>query len=445
VNRPFGDPVVVLATIGAWTAIGLVFTAAIWAMLRREDRGGRLNVVAGVSVDGGVAFRRSGRVLLVCEVALAFALTAAALSMLQHLRTMLNEDAAMDPKRLLVLDIFFPPEALKPAVPALEALISVVAARQDVKSVALVNGFPLSGRPIDVMARGGDGPIARAWQPCDLHVVTPSYADIVDLKLVEGRWLGSSDVRAARPAAVISETMSRRYFQGESPVGKRLRSGSGDAAPEWDIVGVIREPKRLGTRADPKPSIYVPWAQATWANMSLLVRTGGDARRVAAFVRDQALRMVPGAVEVRKIRTGTDIVAEAAARSRFVGAQLLGLAALALLLASTGIYSIVSFRNSLRAREMAVRIAVGGSRTRVVTLVVRETMTLVGLGVAAGLPLSLGLEGLLATFREGGEPMRTMAYVATVVVFCAVATAASLPSAIRAASVDPAPVLRSEQ
>ena len=439
------DPAVVLATVGAWIAIGLVLTAAMWAVSRRHESVRKLKGGGSVLAESRAGFRRSARVLLVCEVALAFSLTAGALSMLQHLRTLLNEDARMDPKRLLVVDVFFPPDALVPAIPALEAFVSAVAAARDVKAVALIDGFPLSAFLVDVMARGVDGPIARTWQPTELHVVTPSYSDIVGLNVVGGRWLGRSDVRTARPAAVINETMARHYFPGTSPVGKRLRSARTELGAEWDIVGVVREPKRLGTRSDPGPTVYVPWAQVPLANVSVVVRTAGDARKSAVFVRDAALQLVPGAVEVRKIRTGADIVSDAAARSRFVGAQLLGLAVVALLLASTGIYSIVAFRNSLRIREMAVRLAVGSTRYLVVALVVRETMMLVGLGIAVGLPLSVALERLLDAFRGGSGPTQVVAYLATVIIFCAVAVAASLPSALRAASVDPAHVLRSEQ
>jgi hypothetical protein len=365
--------------------------------------------------------------------------------MFQHLRTLLNEDAGMDPKRLLAVDVFFPPEALKAAIPALESFVSIVAAGRDVKEVALADGFPLSGFPVDVMATGVDGPISRTWQPSELHVVTPSFGSVVGLTVLHGRWIGREDMRTARPVAVINEVMALHYFRGASPVGRRLRSGRRDLGTEWDIVGVVRESKRLGTRTDAGPAIYVPWAQVPIANVSVVVRTGGDARRVAAFVRDQAFLMAPGAVEVRKIRTGTDIVTDAAARSRFVGRQLLGVAALALLLASTGVYGIVSFGNSLRRREMAVRMAVGSTGSRVVALVVRETMILVGLEIVVGLPLSVILERLLDAVREGGEPAPGIAYVATVMVFCAVAIAASLPSAFRAASVEPALVLRSDQ
>jgi len=439
------DPAVVLATVGAWTAIGVVLTASMWTMVRRNEGGQTLTRGGDVFAEGRVGFRGCGRVLLICEVALAFALTTTALSMFHHLRTLLNEDAGMDPKRLLAVDVFFPPDALKAAIPALQSFVGVVAAGRDVKEVALVDGFPLSGFPVDVMATGVDGPISRTWQPSELHVVTPSFGSVVGLTVLHGRWIGREDMRTARRVAVINEAMALHYFRGANPVGRRLRSGRRDLGTEWDVVGVVRESKRIGTRTDAGPAIFLPWAQVPIANVSVVVRTGGDARRVAAFVRDQALLMAPGAVEVRKIRTGSDIVTDAAARSRFVGRQLLGVAALALLLASTGVYSIVWFGNSLRRREMAVRMAVGSVRSRVAALVVRETMVLVGLGIVAGLPLSVALQQLLNAVREGGGPAPGIAYLTTVMIFCVVAIAASLPSACRAASVEPAIVLRSDQ
>jgi ABC-type antimicrobial peptide transport system permease subunit len=154
--------------------------------------------------------------------------------------------------------------------------------------------------------------------------------------------------------------------------------------------------------------------------------------------------MLPGSVSVERVQTGVDIFASLIARSKFVSNGLTALAILALALASAGIYGVVAFYNTQRVHEIAVRMAVGGSQNQVLGLIVRQTLSLVGLGVAMGFVLALAVVRMLASFRYDARPLDVIVYPAAGVLFCCIGLAASLPIARRAASVDPAKVLRSQ-
>jgi ABC-type antimicrobial peptide transport system permease subunit len=163
----------------------------------------------------------------------------------------------------------------------------------------------------------------------------------------------------------------------------------------------------------------------------------------AATVRDRVVRMLPG-VSVEKLQTGSDILADATARSRFVSQQPTALALVALVLAGAGIYSVVSFRNSRRIREIAVRMALGSTRRQVVFLVVREALTMVAVGVAAGVPMAIGGGRVLTSLRYDARPLDVLPYLVATAIFCGAGLAAALPPARRAATVEPMEVLRTE-
>jgi len=432
------------ASLGAALGLGTVLSRSAY----RPSLSGDLRAAGSPAKRSRSLFRRVGSIVLVCEVAFAFALASGALTMLHSLAKLLEEGAYIDPQRLLALKVSFPQEIpFEPSRAAYQAFMLNAEPVKGVESIGVVDDYPLGEGPRNSFkAEGAAGPIGRAAQPADVHTVSPSYADVFGIQLREGRWFADSDGPQTRPVVVINEAMARHYFPGASPLGAVLWPGTAliaDRRVGWQVVGVMREERRFTSEREVPPCVYVPLAQAFMRNVTIVVRTSVPARKVAGLVRDHTFRMLPGVV-IEKLQTGTDILSDSTARSRFVSLQLSGLGILALVLAGAGIYSVVSFHNSRRTREIAVRMALGSTPRQVVFLVVRETMAMVGVGLAAGFPMALGLTRVLSSLRYDARPLDGISYLVAAAIFCCVGLAASLPPARRAAMVEPMEVLRAE-
>jgi len=294
--------------------------------------------------------------------------------MLQSVWKTIEDSGRIDPDRLLSIDVFFSNDKQTESAEVLSLyrmFFAKAKAIPGVKSVSVVDRYPLISVFERFKAREAVGPISTSPQPTEFHVVRPTYRNIVGLQLTGGRWFDDGDHEQAEPVAVINEAMARGYFVG-TPIGARVQPQflrSKEWPAPWRVVGVVREPLRLGSQYEAGPSVYVPFAQAPMRNASVLVRTSVPPRLVAASIREQAVQMAPGAITVENVQTGADIVAALVARSRFVSMQQTAGGLLALLVASLGIYGVVAFHTSQRMHEIAVRMVLGSSRGQVLGLV----------------------------------------------------------------------------
>jgi putative ABC transport system permease protein len=432
------------ASLLAALGFGVVLSRGFHRTSVRED----LREARSATAIGGSMFRKGGTILLVCQVAFAFALTSGALMMLHSLWKSVRRASSIEPHTLVTLQVSFPSEVPYATTQAgFQSLLLDTTPVKPVESIAVVDRYPLGEGPANTFkADGAEGPIGSTPQPADVHVVSPSYAQVFGIRLREGRWFSDSDTAEGTPVVVINEAMARHYFPGRSPLGRVLRPHTtliADRKVGWQVVGVMLEDSRFASAREVPPCLYVPLAQAFRRNVTIVARTSVAGRKATASVRDHVARTLQGVV-IEKLQTGADMLADATARLRFVGLQLGGLAVIALVLAGAGIYSVVSFRNSRRTREIAVRMAVGSSRRQVVRLVVGEALAMVAVGVAAGLPIALGLGSVLASLRYDAQPLDSFSYLVAAAIFCCVGLGAALPPSRRAATVEPMEVLRAE-
>jgi putative ABC transport system permease protein len=433
------------ASLLAASTFGVVLSRGFYRASVREDLGD----ARGGTGTGGSMFRKGGTILLVCQVALAFALTSGALMMLHSLSKSLRRAAFVDPHTLVTLQVSFPSEVPYATTEAgFRSLLLDNKPARPVESIAVVDRYPLGEGPANTFtADGAEGPIGSTPQPADAHVVSQSYAQVFGIRLREGRWFSDSDTAEAPPVVVINEAMAQHYFPNRSPLGRVLRPRTtliGDRRVGWQVVGVMLEDRRFASEREVPPCVYVPLAQAFRRNVTIVARTSMAGRKTVALVRDHVVRTLQGGVVIEKLQTGADILADATARLRFVGLQLGGLAGVALLLAGAGIYSVVAFRNSRRTREIAVRMAVGSSRRQVVLLVVGEALAMVAVGMAAGFPIALGLGRVLASLRYDAQALDGFSYLGAAAIFSCAALGAALPPSRRAASIEPMEVLRAQ-
>ena len=399
--------------------------------------------------------RRPGSVLLVVEVSLALVLLTGALLMLRSMQRLVAVNSQFQPERLLSMEVnvdnaFWMSHQSGDEIRILfEQFEQRMAATPGVEAVALNDGLwliPHSRGLQEFEADGGGGPIAEGFQPADLHIVTPGYLDMMDLRLLRGRWLADSDGNKSLPVAVINEAMAERYWPDRNPLGLKVQPKNRRTEGKiwYTIVGVVHEPKRFATGDAPQPAVYVPYSQIAVSTVTVIVRTAANSKGMAAAMRSAALHMAPGYMFVGQVQTGDELISESSAIPRFTSELLTAFSGLALLLALVGIYGLISYYTSRRTHEIGIRMALGAQRQDVMRLVLKESMLIVGLGVAIGVVAAGAFARTLESLLYGVAATDIDSFAASVAVLVIVALAACYIPARRAMKVDPMVALRYE-
>jgi putative ABC transport system permease protein len=289
------------------------------------------------------------------------------------------------------------------------------------------NGFVIEGRP----------------EPGDaiLDPVTPGYFRTMGIALRSGRYFAAADTGDAPRVGVISEALRRRYFINEDPVGRRISFD--DGKNPITIVGVVADVHQQGVTAIPKAQVYVPQAQLPTPRVVLQVRASLDPLSLAAAVRD-TVRTMNRDWPLTSIATEEQLVAENIAPRRFA-LTLVGLfAGLALLVASIGIYGVISYTVTESTKELGIRMALGALKFDVLKMVLQSGLKLVLIGIAAGAVAALAATRVLASFLFNVSAQDPVTFIAVAGIFIMVALAACLIPARRATNVDPMVALHYE-
>jgi putative ABC transport system permease protein len=279
--------------------------------------------------------------------------------------------------------------------------------------------------------------------------VSPGFFEALRIPVLRGRTLTDQDRDGTPRVAVIDDEFVRRYWPNESPIGKRFTFGPPEGAVdtttrEWiEVVGVVGHTKHEGLDAEARLQLYLPYRQVPIPFMAVAARTAGDPDRSVNQIR-QAVLAVDPELPISNVRTMEELI-ELSVGQRKLSMMLLSLfSGIALLLASIGIYGVMSYSVSQRARELGVRIALGAGRGDVLRLVLRQGMSLALLGIAIGLGAALGLTRLIQSQLFGVGATDPLTFVSVAIILGATALAANLLPAVRAMRVDPAVVLRDE-
>jgi predicted permease len=277
--------------------------------------------------------------------------------------------------------------------------------------------------------------------------MTPGYFEAMRIPLRRGRRFTENDGKDAPLVAMINETMARKFWPGQDPIGRRFKMSSPDGNVPWvRIVGITGDVRQMSLSEPPRQEMYFPYWQAkdNWmVPRDLVIRTTGDPQSLAGAAR-QAVWSIDRDQPVSNVMTLDDLLDEEVAQRR-VQAMLLGaLAALALILACVGIYGVLSYLVTQRTQEIGVRVALGADAAHVFRTVASQGMGLTAIGIVTGLIASLLLSRLLITLLFGVNPTDPLTYAGAVAVFTAVALLACYIPARRAAKVDPMVALRYE-
>jgi putative ABC transport system permease protein len=312
-----------------------------------------------------------------------------------------------------------------------------------VEGAGLTSQLPLSGDDDEYGARfEGDAP--SAGYNVFRYAVSPGYLEAMGIAVRGGRVLDERDARNAPPVALISESLARRRFAGQDPIGRRVHLGP-PAAPWYTIVGVAADVRQVSLAVSQPDAVYIATRQSWFPErtLSLVVTARGDATSVVPALR-RAIWSVDKDQPIVRVATVDSLVAASAATRRFALWLFESFAAAALMLAAIGLYGLLSGIVTERHHEIGIRGALGASRSAIVALVARQGLGLAGVGVVAGLFAALAASRGLATLLFGITPFDPVTYLASAALLVGVAALACAVPAWRAVRIDPAVALKYE-
>lgn len=316
-----------------------------------------------------------------------------------------------------------------------------------VDAVGVINTLPLMKGPTASFRIEGRPILTRdKWPGVNYRSVSPDYFRAVNVPLLKGRAIDTHDNDSSPLVVLVNQSLVRRDFEGEDPIGKRINLGGtgSDGQPIWfEIVGVVADVRSLELNTEPTPEIYTSYLQDPFANMSYVVRSQAEPGSLLPSVRE-AVRQVDKAQPVAEVREMEQIVSEAAAQPRF-NSLLLGIfASMALLLAAAGIYGVMSYAVTQRTHEIGVRVALGAQTRDVLRLIVGQCLRLTLAGLALGIVCAFAMTRIMATLLYGVKPTDPWTYIGGALLFILVALLACYVPARRATKIDPLVALRYE-
>jgi putative ABC transport system permease protein len=381
--------------------------------------------------------------LATAQIALSLLLLISAGLFIRSLRNAVTFNPGFDSNNLLVATLATSQEIKRPQLSAFyQEVTENLGAEPGVRSVSFSGVVPLSG--------GGErrNTIIEGYQPrlnedieLNTNVVGMNYFDTLGIPIVKGRDFNSGDRDGSPGVVIVNEEFAQRYFSNDTALGKRLRVDS--QGPMLEIVGVVRTAKYRNLRESPLPFIYIPLAQAMRGDMTLLVRAAGDPASLRSNVRSVVQR-VNHNIPIYGVKTITEQIDVALAADRMMAVLLAVFAATALLLASVGIYGVVSYAVTQRTHEIGIRMALGARPASVLKLVMRDGMKMAIVGVAVGLAGAFAVTRLIDSLLFGVTPTDLPTFVLVTLGLLLVAFLACYLPARRATKVDPLVALRYE-
>jgi putative ABC transport system permease protein len=439
-----------LFTLGAALVSGLLSGIAPSLLSSRANLSETLKEGGRGSSVGRMRHRLRGA-LVVAEVALALVLLVGAGLLVRSFHGLLNVNESYSPSTLLTMNLTLPEmQYAKPSARLAfhELVLQRLGTISGVQSAALVSHVPYDqGGFIGTTDFSIEGrAAAERGELLDAIVETasPSYFGELNIALRSGRLLSETDGAETLPAAVISESLARRYFSGENPLGKHIKVGQAASENPWmTIVGVVNDVHYSWISKENVPTIYRSFRQAPPYFTTLVLRTSGDPVRFVSAARAQIVAVDPN-LPLYNIKPMDKVITESITGIAYVATMMAVLGVIALVLASVGVFGVMSYSVSERAHEIGIRMSMGAQTTDILRLVLGSGMLLTLLGLVVGLPIAFVLARALSALLFGVEAGDPFSFIGLPLILASVAALACYLPARRAAGLDPLRALRHE-
>jgi putative ABC transport system permease protein len=443
-----------------WRVLGFAFLVSLAAgvasgiipalLATREDLHGALKEGSSRAADG-LRRRRLRSSLVVVEIALAQVLLVGGCLLFQSFLHMRSVSMGFNPDGLLASQFELNSERYSTwgaRASFYREAVERVAALPGVQAAALSSTIPLNEGQLSLefVIEGRPKPLSPAQYPwASFDSITPDYFRTMGIRLRSGRFFTDADAEHATPVTIINEAMANRYWPGEDPLGRRIQihSDSPTESETLEIVGVVDNVRQMALNADGRPEFYMPYAQYPWRQCFLLVRSEAEPLELVSALRRQ-IREIDRGIALSDFRSVRSHVSASLNSPRFHTFLLGVFAALALALATGGVFGVVSYSTSQQTRGFAIRLALGAQRRDIFRLVVGGGFLLILTGIGLGLVLALALTQALSSMLFDIVPTDPLTYAAVGLVLCAVALAACYFPSRQAMKVDPVIALRQE-
>jgi predicted permease len=436
------DLSVLAMTFGVAVATGILF-GLVPAVVSAKPELTEALKEGGRGSTGGAHRNRLRNALIVAETVLALVLLIGAGLLVKSFVRLQNVSPGFNPHNVLTAEISLPVEKYPRDPRGLTVINFYNEAERRIKNIpgvqhaAFTVMLPLSGSNTDssFIIEGQDPKMTGAYPDEEIRDITPDYFRVLETPLLKGRFFTEADTADSPQVVIVNQAFVKKYFRDGEALGKRISRD--DTNPKWaTIVGVVADIKHRGLDTEAQPEYYLPHTQAPDREMVLAVRSAQDARTLAHTVQEE-LRNVDADIPLSNVRTLDAVVADSVAPRRLSVVLLSAFSGIALLLASVGMYGVMSFLVVQRTHEIGVRMALGAQRSDVLRMVIGHAAKLLGMGAAIGLPIAFFSNSALRTLLYQVGPFDLSIFLIVTLILSGVALLASYIPALRAARADP--------
>jgi putative ABC transport system permease protein len=438
------DPRVLAFTLAISVLSGVLFGLAPSLQISRTD----VNAALRDEARGSTGSRRRNRarsVLVIVQVALSMVLLIGSGLLIRSFVRLRNAPLGFEPKNVLSMQIMLAPAKYGQAPPAVAFYRNVLAHVENIagtEAASLSTALPVSpthGTP--VLFEGQPAVVLGQRPIANLQQISPDYEKVMRIPIVAGRAFNDHDDVSSPPVAMVNQTVVRRFWPTENPIGKRVWIGNVPAP--YEVVGVMGDTRNNGPAQATAPEVFLPYPQMTFPMLQVSVRSAGDPHSMVSAVR-HAIAEVDKDQSVTEVRTMEETLESLDAQPRFLMFLLGVFSAVAFVLAIVGIYGVIGYMVAQRTQELGIRIALGAAKQDILKLVIGSGLALAAAGISIGLLASLALTRLMASLLYQTSATDPVTLLASVALFTVVAAAASYVPARCATRIDPIEVLRAE-
>ena len=440
---------VLLFTVLATVLTGVLFGLAPIFSVVVKNLQDSLKDTSG-STTSNVGAQSFRRILVAGELAMALVLLIGCGLMIRGFWKLQQVNTGVNAENVVTMQISLPdstypkPEQLDQFWKRLNDKITQI---PGVQSAAIAYGLPplrppnMNDTHIEGFVRRQGGPIENVEY---YNTVSKDFFTTLGVRLMDGRLFDERDVQGSPDVVIVNQTMARTFWGNESPMGHRIQPGM--SGPLCTIIGVVEDVKNAGLDKPTGTEIFLPFGQKQGegvSSASVFLRAKGDSSSLANAVRSE-VRSIDPSVPVAKVQTMEQVLATAQSRPRFLTLLLTLFSVVALIIATVGIYGVISFSVARRSKEFGLRMALGAQHKDVIGLVMKQGLLLTLLGVVVGVCAAFALTRLMASLLFGVQPTDPLTFISVPLLLAAVALSASFIPAQRASKVSPMEALRHE-